>query len=57
MGVTYRKIRPARYVYIKRNVENVCDARYILDARYLSKYIVIYNEALQNQIISCVRFP
>ena len=57
MGVIYRKIRPARYVYIKRDVENVCDARYTLDVSYLSKYIVIYNETLRNQITSCVRFP
>jgi len=29
MGVIYRKIRHARYLYIKRNVEKVWDARYL----------------------------
>ena len=45
MRVIYRKIRHERYLYIKRNVENVWGARYILGARYLSKntvYIYIY---------------
>ena len=37
MRVIYRKIRHARYLYIKRNVEKVWGARYILGARYLSK--------------------
>ena len=41
MRVIYRKIRHARYLYIKRNVENVWGARYTLGARYLSKNTVI----------------
>ena len=36
----YRKIRHALYLYIKRNVEKVWGARYILGARYLSKNTV-----------------
>ena len=47
MRIIYRKIRHARYLYIKRNVEKVWGARYTLGARYLSKntvcmYIYIY---------------
>ena len=41
MRVIYRKIRHARYLYIKRNVEKVWGARYTLDARYLSKNTVL----------------
>ena len=41
MRVIYRKIRHARYLYIKRNVEKVWGARYILGARYLSKNTVL----------------
>ena len=41
MRVIYRKIRHARYLYIKRNVEKVWGARYTLGARYLSKNTVI----------------
>ena len=41
MRVIYRKIRHARYLYIKRNVEKVWGARYTLGARYLSKNAVI----------------
>ena len=41
MRVMYRKIRHARYLYIKRNAENVWGARYTLGARYLSKNAVI----------------
>ena len=41
MRVIYRKIRHTRYLYIKRNVENVWGARYTLGARYLSKNTVI----------------
>ena len=41
MRVIYRKIRHARYLYIKRNVEEVWGARYTLGARYLSKNTVI----------------
>ena len=37
MRVIYQKIRHARYLYIKRNVEKVRGARYTLGARYLSK--------------------
>ena len=40
MRVIYRKIRHARYLYIKRNVEKVWGVRYTLDARYLSKNMV-----------------
>jgi hypothetical protein len=42
MRVIYRKIRHARYLYIKRNVEKVWGARYILGARYLPKNTVIF---------------
>ena len=41
MRVIYRKIRHARYLYIKRNVEKVWGARYTLGERYLSKNTVI----------------
>ena len=37
MRAIYRKIRHARYLYSKRNVEKVLDGRYTLGARYLSK--------------------
>ena len=37
MRVIYRKIRHARFLYIKRIVEKVWGARYTLGARYLSK--------------------
>jgi hypothetical protein len=40
MRVFYRKIRHARYLYIKRNVEKVWGARCTLGARYLSKNTV-----------------
>jgi hypothetical protein len=40
MRVIYRKIRHARYLYIKGNVEKVWGARYTLRARYLSKNTV-----------------
>ena len=50
MRVIYRKIRHARDLYIKRNVEKVWDARYTLGARYLSKNTVIY---VQTQKKSC----
>ena len=40
MRAVYRKIRHARYLYIKRNVEKVWGARYTLGARYLSKNTV-----------------
>jgi hypothetical protein len=43
MRVIYRKIRHARYLYIKRNYEKVWGARYTLGARYLSKNTV-YND-------------
>ena len=42
MRAIYRKIRHARYLYIKRNVEKVWGARYTLGVRYLSKNTVIY---------------
>ena len=41
MRISYRKIRHARYLYIKRNVEKVWGARYTVGARYLSKNKVI----------------
>ena len=41
MRVIYQKIRHARYLYIKRNVEKVWGARYTLGARYVSKNTVI----------------
>jgi len=41
MRVIYQKIRHARYLYIKRNVEKVWDARYTLGARYLSENTVL----------------
>ena len=41
MRVINRKIRHARYLYIKRNVEKVWGARYTLGARYLSKNTVL----------------
>ena len=40
MRIIYRKIRHARYLYIKMNVEKVWGARYTLGARYLSKNMV-----------------
>ena len=42
MRVIYRKIRNARYLYIKRNAEKVWGARYTLGARYISKNTVLY---------------
>ena len=41
MRVIYRKICRARYLYIKRNVEKVWGARYILGVNYLSKNTVL----------------
>ena len=41
MRVIYRKIRHARYLYIKRNVEKSLGARYTLGVRYLSKNTVL----------------
>ena len=43
MRAIYRKIRHALYLYIKRNVENVWGARYILGARYLSENTVLHS--------------
>ena len=48
MRVIYGKIRHARYLYIKRNVEKVRGARYTLGARYLSKNTVLYIFVLNN---------
>jgi hypothetical protein len=42
MRVRYRKMRHARYLYIKRTVEKVWGARYTLGAHYLSKNTVFY---------------
>ena len=47
MRVIYRKIRHARYLYIKRNVEKVWGARYTLGAHYLSKNTVVCSKPLQ----------
>ena len=46
MRFIYRKIRHARYLYIKRNVENVWGARYTLGAGYLSKNTVVKYQVL-----------
>ena len=46
MRVIFQKIRHARYLYIKRNVEKVRGARYTLGARYLSKNTVFKNGSL-----------
>ena len=43
MRVIYRKIRHARYLYIKRKVKKVWGARYTLGTRYLSKNTVFVN--------------
>ena len=40
MRVIYRKIRNARYLYMKREVETFWGARYELGARCLSKNTV-----------------
>ena len=40
MRVIYLKIRHARYLYIKRNVEKVWGVHYTLGVRYLSKNTV-----------------
>ena len=53
MRVIYRKIRHARYLYIKRNVEKVCGARYTLGARYLSKNTVTAEVALHPETGQC----
>ena len=47
MRTIYRKIRHARYLYIKRNVEKVWGARYTLGARYLSKNTVYKMQRLE----------
>jgi len=52
MRVIYRKIRHARYLYIKRNVEKVWGTRYTLGARYLSKntvYVLISSTTLPDK--------
>ena len=46
MRVIYRKIRHARYLYIKRNVEKVWGAHYTLGARCLSKNTVFYIDSI-----------
>ena len=51
MHVIYRKIRHARYLYIKRNVEKVWGARYTLGTRYLSKNTVINEAALTQELL------
>ena len=52
MRVIYRKIRHARYLYIKRNVEKVWGARYTLGARYLSKIWYIQNTCWKNNKVN-----
>ena len=56
MRVIYRKIRHARYLYIKRNVEKVWGARYTLGARYLSKNTV-YDSANKQLLLLKVMLP
>ena len=51
MHVIYRKIRHARYIYTKRNVEKVWGARYTLGARYLSKNTVVPFCLLINSLV------
>ena len=60
MRAIYRKIRYARYLYIKRNVEKFWGARYTLSARYISKnsvcvcvcvYIYIYKYLLNGILV------
>jgi hypothetical protein len=56
MRAIYRKIRHARYLYIKRNVEKVWGARYTLGAHYLSKNTVLrlYNEIFVLHVHTCM---
>ena len=60
MRVIYRKIRHARYLYIKRNVEKVWGARYILGARYLSRKSLGCALSIEkygtNSVASCLTF-
>ena len=49
MRVIYRKIRHARYLYIKSNAQKVSSARYKLGARYLSKKTAIYDALKVNK--------
>jgi len=51
MRIIYRKIRHARYLHIKRNIEKVWGARYTLGARYLSQNTVIAQTA---NILICI---
>ena len=58
MRVIYRKIRHARYLYIKRNVEKVWGARYTLGARYLSKntvFAILFLVYIQDVFINVYR--
>ena len=55
MRVIYRKIRRARYLYIKRNVEKVWGARYTLGARYLSKNTVFIRLCLSTIFCSAYK--
>jgi len=56
MRVIYRKIRHARYLYIKRNVEKVWGARYTLGARYLSKNTVIIIDEFESMTGSSITY-
>ena len=56
MRVIYRKIRHARYPYIKRNVEKVWDARYALGAGYLSKNTVLTHTNICTEFIDALDY-
>ena len=57
MHVIYGKIRHARYLYNKRNVEKVWGARYTLGARYISKntvFIFQYARYEHKRVCGCL---
>ena len=55
MRVIYRKIRHARYQYIKRNVEKVWGARYLSKNTVISSvYGVNLNSTLLDKILNVV---
>jgi len=57
MRVIYRKIRHARYLYIKRNVEKVWGARYTLGARVIYRkirYNINYHHVDNNEAVLLV---
>ena len=64
MRAIYRRIRHARYLYIKRNVKKVWGARYTLGARYLSKstvqsifYIIYFSPVSRNFLLLEHKYP